>query len=46
MANGKRKAFLELVRPGFSPGTGRTLRTYPEVLQALLALGPSEPKPT
>ena len=48
MANVKLKAFLELVlqRLFDTDGLGRTLQKYPEALQALLDLGPIEPKPT
>ena len=48
MANVKLKAFLELVlaRLFAWDGLDRTLPKYPEALQALLALGQIEPKPT
>ena len=48
MANVKLRSFLQLVwaRLLAMVGLGRTLRKYPEALQALLALGHIEPKPT
>ena len=48
MANVKLKAFLQQVlnRLLDTDGLGRTLRQYPEALQALLDLGQIEPKPT
>jgi hypothetical protein len=47
MANVKLKSFLKLVlqRLFDTDGLGRTLPKYPEALQALLDLGPSEPQP-
>jgi predicted component of type VI protein secretion system len=47
MANVKLKSFLELVlqRLFDTDGLGRTLRKYPQALQALLDLGQIEPQP-
>ena len=47
MANVKLKAFLQLVlqRLFDTDGLGRTLKQYPQALQALLDLGQIEPQP-